>query len=121
MDEVGQRSVVHRAIAVAMLFLFLGASRATMLCVGWAGSATERMACCQRESSPCASLSPDDCCAAGEQRQNSEKLAIDLRAADMPLSDPASLVDFRPRARAADPRSLADRPATHLLDSVFRI
>lgn len=79
------------------------------------------MACCQRESSGCASLSPDDCCAAGEQRENVEKLVTEAPAADEALVGPGSLVPIAPRAVADDARSEADQSATYLLDSVFRI
>ena len=79
------------------------------------------MACCQRESSGCASLSPDDCCAAGEQRQNVETLVSEAPTVAPGLVGPGSLIPIAPRAIADDVRPEADHSAIYLLDSVFRI
>lgn len=79
------------------------------------------MACCRQDSAGCASLSPDDCCAAGEQRQNVETLVTEAPIVDQPLVGRGSLIRLAPRAAADDARSETDRSATYLLDSVFRI
>lgn len=113
--------MAHRFIALVLLLVFAGASHTVALCAGWAASASERMSCCQRQDSTCASLSADDCCAAGEQRQNVERLVLQLPAGDATLSRVGTLMGIARHAVTADPRSLAERPATHLLDSVFRI
>ena len=112
---------LYRAAALLLLLATMPVAHATAVCAGWSASAAERMACCERDASGCASVSADGCCADGEQRQNVETPATAVAAADSVQSESIALLTFDRRASPADPRSLATRPATYLLDSVFRI
>jgi hypothetical protein len=79
------------------------------------------MACCHHVDASCASVSADDCCAAGEQRQNVHATAL---PALIPPTMSGQLMVWSPcvlRAVNENPRTLADGPAPYLLDSVFRI
>ena len=94
---------------------------ATATCVGWSGSTAERMECCQQKGADHPSASADDCCAAGEQRQNLEMAAVVVVTPAVTVSHPMPLMPPPPQSFILDPRSLAERPDTYLLDSVFRI
>jgi predicted cupin superfamily sugar epimerase len=110
---------VRRIFAV----LLISAAFATdpTLCGGWSNSAADRMACCKRAGSSCASVSADDCCADGEQRQNVESPSA-LVTATRPIASEVLLVasTLLP-SFYFDSFSLTDRHDTYLLDSVFRI
>ena len=111
----------RRIAALLLLLATLPVAHATAVCAGWSASAAERMACCERGASGCASVSADRCCADGEQRQNVETPAAIIAAADSEHSESIAVLTLDRRASPADPRALATRPATYLLDSVFRI
>jgi hypothetical protein len=118
---VTANSPIYWLTRVLLLFVLAAASPSVSLCAGWASSAAERMACCERDASGCASVSADSCCADGETRQNIEALAA-VVTLQQPLATTVPIVAApRPALRAVDPRSLAKVPATHLLHSVFRI
>ena len=114
-------SAVRRLAAIALLLLMTPVIYAGAVCAGWSASAAERLACCQRSGDACATLSADDCCAEGEQRQNLEQVvAVPITRSNavsyfIPRTSP------RPRSFVSDPVSLTDRPDTYLLDSVFLI
>ena len=112
---------VHRLIAATLLVVLAVASPALALCTGWANSPAERMACCEHEGAGCASISADSCCADGEQRQNVESPAAVVIVEDSSASEAVSLAADRQASTPSDPRALAARPDTYLLDSVFRI
>ena len=114
-------SLIGRITAMVLLLALAAASPAVALCAGWAGSAAERMACCDHDASGCTSVSSDSCCADGEARQNVETTAALITVREPAVSAPVVVVAPRKTARAADPRSLAEPPAPHLLHSVFRI
>ena len=60
---------LSRLAAVLVLATIAAAPLASM-CAGWSSVAVERMACCKAARHHCESTISDDCCAAGEQRQN---------------------------------------------------
>jgi hypothetical protein len=79
------------------------------------------MACCAREGAACGSVSADDCCADGEQRQNIEGAPGLLVASPAVTSWVLPVAAPVQRPHTSHSESLADRPHTYLLDSVFRI
>jgi hypothetical protein len=104
-----------------LLMMLSPLTYASAACTGWSGSAADRMACCQRSGDGCASLSADDCCADGEQRQNVEQVAAVLITRGATVSHAIPAVAPRPRSFVPDPVSLTERPDTYLLDSVLLI
>lgn len=117
---VTESPVLHRLMAVVVLLALAAASPAVTLCAGWASSAAERMACCERDSSGC-TVSSDSCCAEGEAQQNVETPAALIPVREPAVSAAPGVIAPRRPVRAADPRSLAEPPAPYLLHSVFRI
>jgi len=111
----------RRLTAIVLLMVLAPVTYANVACAGWAGSAAERMACCLRADDACESVSADDCCADGEQRQTLETVVAVLVTPGAATSEPLPAVFRRPRSFVLDPRSLAARPDTYLLDSVFLI
>jgi hypothetical protein len=94
---------------------------AAAACAGWSNSAAERMACCQAVAGHCAAISADDCCAAGEQRQNLEGVAIVAVPSDEGRGSLLTIPAPAPRAAETGHRAIPGRPDTYLLDSVFLI
>lgn len=121
MKPVISLRTLRRTAALLLLLAWMPVAHATAVCAGWSASAAERMACCQRDASGCASVFADRCCADGEQRHNVEACAATPAVTDSVQSESVALLTVHLRAQPADPRSLATRPATYLLDSVFRI
>jgi hypothetical protein len=109
-----------RRSAAILLVLALFASEMG-LCAGWSNSSHERMACCQRAGSDCGSVSADDCCANGEQRQNIEGASAVVVFSPLIASSFLSITASIQQPFDSQSASLADRPDTYLLDSVFRI
>jgi hypothetical protein len=109
---------VRRVFAV----LLIAAACATdpTLCAGWSNSAADRMACCKRGGG-CTSVSADDCCANGEQRQNIEGAFAVVIPAPLLASGFLPISSSVRQPLDSESSSLADRPDTYLLDSVFRI
>lgn len=109
---------VRRVFAV----LLIAAAFATdpTLCAGWSNSAADRMACCKRGGGSCASVSADDCCADGEQRQNIEGASAVVVPSPLIASSVLS-VTASVRQPLGPSSSRVDRADTYLLDSVFRI
>jgi hypothetical protein len=113
--------VLHRVTALILLMMLSPLTYASAACTGWSGSAADRMACCQRSGDGCASLSADDCCAEGEQRQNVEQVAAALITPGATVSHAIPAVARRPHSFVSDSPSLTERPDIYLLDSVFLI
>jgi hypothetical protein len=112
-------SMATRRTPALLLILAIWAN-GMALCAGWAGSPAERMACCERMGSECGSVSADDCCANGEQRQNIEGAPAVVVAPPLAASGLLIAASVR-QSLGSHSSSLADRPDTYLLDSVFRI
>jgi hypothetical protein len=112
--------VFHRLTALMLLMMLSPLTYAGAACAGWSGAPGDRMACCQRAAG-CASVSADDCCAEGEQRQNLEQVAAALITSGATVSQRLHAAAPRPQCFVPDPLSLTGRPATYLLDSVFLI
>ena len=121
MAVVRTARLLHRVAAIVLLVLMAPVTYASAACAGWSASAAERMACCQRSGDTCASLSADDCCAEGEQRQNLEQVAAALVTPGLTVSHRVPAATARPRSFVSDPVSLTERPHTYLLDSAFLI
>jgi hypothetical protein len=105
-----------------IVLLIVGpATYAAAACAGWSGSAAGRMACCQAAAGHCAAISPDDCCADAEERQNLE--STPATAVAPPQGVTATPVVRRPlrRPSAVVHQTAPGRPDTYLLDSVFLI
>lgn len=112
---------VRRIFAVLLIAAAFAAD--PTLCGGWSHSAADRMACCQRGGG-CASVSADECCANSEQRQNVESASAIVFAPLVATPGLWTLWTMTASVRLPfDSQSLplAERPATYLLDSVFRI
>jgi hypothetical protein len=121
MPAVPLVSWIRRVTAIALLSAALPVGSVAVACAGWSGSASERMACCQKSHDPCSSLSPDDCCAASEARQHAN--GTPAIVVTPPAVSAAALAPYVParQPRVNDPRPLSEGPDTYLLDSVFRI
>ena len=113
--------VLHRLAAITLLVALAPLTYASAACAGWSGSAAQRMACCQRSGDACPSLSADDCCADGEQRQNVEMGAALLVGPGTTTTHPVPAPAARTRSVTLDLRTVSDRPDIYLLDSVFLI
>lgn len=61
-----------RASAALLVILTLLLVPALEVCSGWAGTASDRHACCAAAAHGPGVTAADACCAAGEQRQNAE-------------------------------------------------
>ena len=114
-------SLVRRVTAITLIGVFLPLTYAAAACAGWSSSAAERHACCERPGSGCASISADECCAASEGRQHLETVTLAVVTPGAAVSQPVPPFAAPPRSFVRDPRSLAERPDTYLLDSVFLI
>lgn len=121
MSPVSREPLFRRLTAIMLLVMLAPVTYAGAACAGWSGSAAERMACCLRAEGGCASVSADDCCGSREQRQNLEAVAVVLVIPAATVSQLLPMVLRVPRSFILDPRSLAERPHTYLLDSVFLI
>jgi hypothetical protein len=121
MTTMSARHLLRRLVAITLLVVMAPVAYAAATCVGWSGSAAERMACCQRQGTDHPSASADDCCAAGEQRQNVETAVVVVVMPAVTVWHAAPALAPPPQSFLFDPRSLAERPDTYLLDSVFRI
>ena len=111
----------RRLVAIITLAVMGPGAYAAVACGGWSGSTAERMACCQAAAGHCAAISPDDCCADGEQRQNLDSApAIAVAPPEGVSATPAVRPPLR-RPSAAVHQTAPGRPDTYLLDSVFLI
>ena len=114
-----RNSPLSRLLSLVLAGLFAWAS-AGEVCHGWSSAAADRAACCARMEHTCATLSADDCCEQGEQRQNREvpstlpHPAPDMTAGSLLM--PVAVGGDRPVARVPGARHRA-----HLLHSVFLI
>lgn len=110
-----------RRASALLLLMAVSASNAA-LCTGWSNSLAERMACCERRAGNCSggSLSADDCCADGEQRQNAERLAV-LIVAPPVHAEALALLRSANESAAVPVAPPIDGHNTYLFDSVFRI
>lgn len=121
MTAVAGVSIISRVLAVIVLVAMAPLGHVAAACVGWSGSAAQRMACCRSAGDGCTAVSADGCCAHGQTRRNLETVSATLPSPD--------LTDFElvlPAARPARTlrvalRPLSERPDTYLLDSVFLI
>jgi len=121
MTAVAMVPALRRLIAITLLVIMTPVTYANAACAGWSASAAERMACCQRAAAGCESLSADDCCAAQEQRQNLDAVAIVLISSGMIVSAPLPAAATVHSRVGHDPGTLAHTIPTHLLNSVFLI
>jgi len=121
MTPVSNASRFRRFAAITLICVMAPLTYASAACAGWSGSATARMACCERGDAGCASVSADDCCADAEERQNLETVIAPLVTQGATISCRIPVTPPVPRSFVLDPRLLAERPDTYLLDSVFLI
>jgi len=119
---------VHRtsraaaALLVLLAFLFVPTLQ---VCAGWAGTASDRHACCATAEHGPGARAADACCAAGEHRQHGEALlgALAIAPPSMVatwLPAPPTLPDVRPLDAQVAP-SCRSSAETRLLLSVFLI
>lgn len=112
--------VLRRVTAILTIVLLLPAAQLAAVCSGWSTEEADRHACCEQMAG-CASVSADECCAAGEQRGNAERVNAPVITPGPAVSEPVAMVPPPPRSFVRDPRALAERPPAYLLDSVFLI
>lgn len=110
-----------RRLTAALTLIIALLTPQVALCAGWSPSPADRMACCKRAGHSCGSVSADDCCADGEQRQNSERLTA--LVIEPPVRDAAPIAPLTSLQYSNGPITLpaCDGQHIHLLDSVFRI
>lgn len=94
-------------------------------CAGWMASEHARMACCAGAHDGSTQASADSCCAAGEQRHNTDTAGVGHISAPPPatallFSTAPQVVLFDVDAGRHTPRPLG-APPTHVLLSVFLI
>ena len=121
MQVVRNLSRLRRLAAIVLALVLTPVAYAGVTCGGWSASAAERLACCARGDSGCATVSADDCCADAEQRQNAQTMAAVLVTPGVADSEPVPVAPPVPQSFVLDPRARAERPPIHLLDSVFLI
>jgi hypothetical protein len=112
---------VRRVAAIVLVLMLAPLTYGGVACAAWSGSGADRHACPEAAAMNCASFSVDSCCADGEQRRNVETVTAMVVTPGEVVSEAVPAVPVLPRSFVADPCSLAERPHTYLLDSVFLI
>ena len=114
-----RRASFHLVAAVLLVTVAMGPL--VSVCSGWSPVGAERMACCKSANHGDASArAADECCAAGEERQNvSSQVPFVLHAASAsPLAHPAAVpqTGWMVRTTPGYPH-----PPSYLLGSAFLI
>lgn len=121
MTRVAIPSWLHRMSAIVLALALTPAAYAGVACGGWSNSAAARQACCAGADGACTTISADECCADGEQRQNVEVVPVVTTAPAATAADCVATVRPLSPCYVLDPHALANRARIHLLDSVFLI